>query len=425
MVRLVHRRRKHAQEVQSLAAVASGTVCDIGGKCATKPSAAKSCCVADITTCGGYYFDQKTRFNEGTAGGAKAVPLCPTGQTFPASPDKDNAWSSKKIANWKAGTDTYKDDSAGLGNGAKTYKKWQATCCTAKKTCSSVKCEAGFVAQVTGAWVQNAQITAAKGLERSVVGEGGIIEKALSTAKYNAKACCVYDDSMKTCGTIGGIVCPSGTYQPTGSSWTSVITKAATKNSQCCTAKATCAVADCGAGKKKKKNVDTLMCSGDHTTCTTGSLCCEADKNTCGGLTGIVCPYGFFDESSTWILFGDKKTPQATMDAWKKKNASEATKNTACCTPRAPCKYEAPAAATTTPAAVVVTTTPSAPALKYSENKLDVEDQTQPLSANLVPLGVGCLMGMAVLMVVRGIRSRRQPSPTRVVQRLMTDDCPE
>merc|ERR1712224_736668 len=103
-----------------------------------------------------------------------------------------------------------------------------------------------------------------------------------------------------------------------------------------------------------------MSCHGDHLACVTGNMCCEVDKATCGGLsasTGITCPYGFYDESATWVLSGDSKTSQATMDKWNKLPATAATKNTACCTPAAQCKFEP--LGTTTPAAAAVTTTPA------------------------------------------------------------------
>merc|ERR1712139_293516 len=98
------------------------------------------------------------------------------------------------------------------------------------------------------------------------------------------------------------------------------------------------------------------------------SECCEADSKTCGGLTGISCKYGFFDERELWTA----KTSKAAKDAWNGKAANETNKNTNCCSAREPCRIPT---GTTTPkaAAAVVTPTPAAPALKFSEHKVAIE----------------------------------------------------
>merc|ERR1712216_178385 len=112
----------------------------------------------------------------------------------------------------------------------------------------------------------------------------------------------------------------------------------------CCTTLATCAVAVCPAGSKKKTadGVDKLSCTSDAASCNTvGGACCESDTATCGGLTSITCAYGFYAENDFFVYSGDKKTPKAVVDAWLSKPATEATKNTACCTAKATCSGSA------------------------------------------------------------------------------------
>jgi carbonic anhydrase len=67
----------------------------------------------------------------------------------------------------------------------------------------------------------------------------------------------------------------------------------------------------------------------------------------------------------------------------------------------------APGAITTTPAGTV---TPIAPLRRYSEQKAA---ENKSGVSNMVFLGVGCLVGMAVLLVVQGLRSRREAASTR------------
>merc|ERR1711907_568931 len=116
------------------------------------------------------------------------------------------------------------------------------------------------------------------------------------------------------------------------------------KTQACCTTKATCAIAVCSAGFKKKANVDNLSCSGGRDSCSDtamGGTCCEKDTSTCGGVVGITCPYGFYDERTLW----NSKTPEEVKDAWNGRATTEKTKNADCCTPKAACFNEG----TTTP----------------------------------------------------------------------------
>merc|ERR1719253_522692 len=136
----------------------------------------------------------------------------------------------------------------------------------------------------------------------------------------NGNSCC--EVNTATCAGGTAPVCSAGTYYPsTSDSWKYKATNS-NQNTACCTGVATCAQAKCGAGYKKKANVDTLSCTGDADTC--GPKCCEVDKTKCGGLTGITCTYGTYDERMYWTA----DTKQATKDAWNNKAATEATKNT-------------------------------------------------------------------------------------------------
>merc|ERR1712080_619443 len=163
--------------------------------------------------------------------------------------------------------------------------------------------------------------------------------------------CCAADTT--TCGGAASPVCAADKYYPGTDSWKIM------PAGKCCTAKETCAVAVCAAGYKKKANVDSLSCASDRASCASDK-CCEKDNTKCGGLTGISCAFGSYDERTTWTA----KTTKAAQDAWNNKPATEATKNTACCTAKAACAK--PAVGTTTPAADVVvqmipvTTTPVA-----------------------------------------------------------------
>merc|ERR1711990_692195 len=135
-------------------------------------------------------------------------------------------------------------------------------------------------------------------------------------------------------------------------------------------------------------------------TCTTD--CCQDDTNTCGGIAAtstIKCKYGFYNEMDAW----DSKTTQAVKDAFNIKIASAANASTVCCSPRVACAIPG----TSTPAPPAATTTPAAAALKFSEHKIAVET-TQSTGANMLWLGVGALVGMAVLSVVQGLRSKTQ-----------------
>jgi len=183
--------------------------------------------------------------------------------------------------------------------------------------------------------------------------------------------CCEKDAA--TCeGQMGGKTCPTNTYYSAASK--ALAADAGNALTNCCSGSATCAIATCPAGKKKKKDSDKTFCTSDVSTCE--ATCCEADAETCGGVTGIRCAAGFFKPSTAFVT-GDadesKNTPKAVMDAWKLLAANETTKNTVCCAAQAQCTN-----VTTKQAVVVVqvqtnageaTTTPAAMRL-YSQQRL-------------------------------------------------------
>lgn len=287
-------------------------------KCPAGPKscgAASACCVADVKTCGGY---KETSVPLKNDDGAKCVDQVNFESV--ARADTDDAWKSKALS-------------------AGTLVKFQQECCVAKAMCSSISCKVGYIAKA--------------GNEKLPIDEA-------TRPKYpnGGDSCCIVDAAKTVCSTVTPVqTCPAGTYKAASLSHMSATT--ANFATVCCAPTATCAAAKCPAGYKMKANVATLSCHGDHLACT--PICCELDKTTCGGLvatTGITCPYGFYDESALWVLSGDGMTAQATMDSWNKLPATEATKNTACCTAAAECKVEV---GTTTPAPGVVTTTPSVP----------------------------------------------------------------
>jgi len=319
------------------------------------------------------------------------------------------SWPATTTANTGDIATALKNDAwAGTAIAAESDTEWKKACCVAKATCATATCPAGYKADTTKTQVQcaGAECTAKEVLLQA----GNVV--AANNDGYN-KECCSLDTTK--CGGTATHTCPNNKYYPgdkaaagTGydADWLGV---SATQG--CCTAKATCANAKCPAGWKKKANVDQLSCSTGHASCIAEQAngeakCCEKDVTTCGGLKGITCAYGTFDESATWTA----DTTQAVKDAWNSKAATEATKNTACCTAQAACQWEgasttpAAAAATTTPAAVV-TTTPAA--RLYSEHKVAIKDGQTSSVSNMVWLGAGCFIGMAVLMVAQALRSKK------------------
>jgi len=210
--------------------------------------------------------------------------------------------------------------------------------------------------------------------------------------------------------------CPAlGKYIAEASYASTYITK---KETTCCTAQATCADATCPSGYKKNKNSAAAKCGGDAKSCVKAAMlntCCTLNVQTCGGLSGINCKYGYFNEKTMWN--GD--TAQSVKDAWNNKPANATNKNTNCCTARATCDRTAtttPAPFTSTPAAAPVA------ALKYSQNKAVVTQKAGEAStSNLVWLACGAFVGMSIMSVVQHMRraSAREPAYSEDTEMLM------
>lgn len=271
-----------------------------------------------------------------------------------------------------------------------TEADFKAKCCTAAATCDKATCPAG-----------NKKIGTPAGTKCTDKDGNPSADEADCSRKTTP--CC--EANPLTCGgaKAGKVLkCSVGTKTESGSgsSWDAITVAAAGDQakyeSACCKTKPTCAQATCAAGTKMKKEVAKTSCTSDLASCQDD--CCESDDQKCGGVTGIACPYGFFNEADTW----NSKTPAATKDEWKNKAGNETNKNTNCCTARMECFY-----GTTTPVPVVVTTTPAA-ALKYSVHKAAIQEGTQPQGGNVAYLGAGAVLGMGVLMVVQRLRSGSQ-----------------
>merc|ERR1719440_1213652 len=154
------------------------------------------------------------------------------------------------------------------------------------------------------------------------------------TARVAACSLCCVADAL-TCGGITGISCGSDKYSMTGTTWSGTATTSSTKNTDCCTAKATCASTyTCPAGMKKKTGVASTKCTGNAASCATGTTCCEKDAAKCGGVpaANMTC--------------GSGKYQTATTDAWKNTAGTAANFATNCCTAKATCAstaYSCPA----------------------------------------------------------------------------------
>lgn len=328
---------------------------------------AAPCCKFDVDKCG-------TDKLKDTAKTATSTETCTTG-----TKGTDDGWKNTKIDYGVTGTPSTLDAKAAF----------QKSCCFSKPTCASklYTCPAG-----------KKKTTVAADLIKSCTGLD-----ASTCAAGVAPACCVKDDS--SCAGVTAVTCTNSMYFDTKSSGNA---KASAEN--CCTAKATCASAKCPAGYMMKAKVEKTTCSTDAASCTKDQaaidVCCQKNPNTCGGLSNIACPTGFFNENSgvdSWKHIKDATKRQAAKDAWANKNATDATKNTACCTPKAACVHYV---GTSTPAATPATTTPAAPALKFSEHKVAIQASERPVGTNMLWLAVGGFIGMGVLMAVQGLRSR-------------------
>jgi hypothetical protein len=188
-------------------------------------------------------------------------------------------------------------------NTATTDATKNTDCCTAKATCgtSGYSCPAGYKMK-TGV--------------TSTTCSGAVATCAVGTT-------CCQADPLK-CGGITGISCATDKYLMSSDTWKNTATADATKNTDCCTAKATCGTSgySCPAGYKMKTGVTSTTCSGAVATCAVGTTCCEADPLKCGGIAGTSCATDKYMMSS---------------DTWKNTATTDSTKNTDCCTAMATC----------------------------------------------------------------------------------------
>jgi len=337
-------------EVKATAALALATDCmDDAASCAKSPM----CCVADRITCAGV-----------NAGNPYDTTSC-TGAGYKKPVKLDEGWSAIKLP---------------AGANAQTQKD---SCCAQAVTCASTlySCPAGYK--------KNKQAGVST-QECPTASPTSCAEKTTGWA-VGDKKCCIPDPD--TCA-AQSLSCVGNSYAD--SALDHMQATNANKDQNCCSPKATCKVATCPAGQKKKANSDKVVCTTDAASC--AATCCEDDATTCGGLgatTGITCAAGFYDESK---IFKSSKYTKAQQNAWKSKAATEKTKNTVCCTKKAECSaFSTALAATTTPAAAaaVATTTPAAPARLFSDHKAAV--QSSQSSASLVWFAMGGFIGMSVL----------------------------
>jgi len=129
------------------------------------------------------------------------------------------------------------------------------------------------------------------------------------------------------CGGLTSITCASGKYKGYSTAWKNTAATDANKNVSCCADKATCSSATVSSGYKMKDNVASTLCSSDAASCAT-STCIELDVLKCGGLASIGCASLFYNEKLLWVA----STTQATKDTWNNRAATNANKNTNCCT---------------------------------------------------------------------------------------------
>lgn len=329
-----------------------------------------TCCELDLGTCGGHILNGNladiacttaTRYYLGQ----------PTNPTIYANTDK--AWRSHRFSPVNAA-------------------QFQAQCCTLTKAkCQSTgySCPAGY-----------GRNPAAAALTADCETDSASCAKRIT----GATSCCI--ETGCEAAAVKAVSCNAGTFYPeTIEYWKNKAATVGTKKVNCCKAVATCKVAACPAGMKKKVTVgiDTVTCPSDGASCNSvAGPCCELDPLKCGGLTGISCAYGFYDESALWIKAGKLKTAKSITDAWNNKPATQANKNTNCCTAKTVC---AKPVGTTTPAPTVTpTATPASVIRRYSQ-EISVGNGKNN-NANMVSFGVGGLIGMSVIMGVQALRSR-------------------
>jgi len=335
-----------------------GAACpDDAASCATS----SACCMVDDKTCGGKNF---------AIGGCTKA----DGYIAPYTGTAPDSWKGAPI----------KD--------ATTLATQAQSCCAVAPTCASklYSCPAG-----------KKKTTDAKKLAEACSG-------ADPTSCATTPDCC--ENDLKTCkGLAVRPTCTAGWLDP---ALDNTPATAATGAQNCCSAVATCAVATCPSGKKKKANVDATKCPTDAASCT-GTTCCEDDKTTCGGIkatTGLTCAVGFYDASTVFAKAKYTAALQLQQDSWNNKKTTEATKNTDCCTAKAVCQATGtlrPGVTSTPPPAVPTifpTATPAAPARLFSQHKAAVQ-ATSSATSNIVWCMVGSAAGMSILYMVQRLRN--------------------
>lgn len=274
----------------------AATLCS-GGTTSCKYIAAASCCEKDVLKCGGLTV-------------ACASPKT-SGNTRRRSTAAQIAW----------------------GNKATTEANKLTDCCTTTAaTCANADatgvngCNVGYEKDTTKATELCAGQTGTGGYYR--------LDKCYST-------CCKLD--VTKCGGLGATGCTATqyTFNPTNSAasiaWAGKTSAAATKATDCCTTKAKCAAGTCPAGYKMKASVTTTDCTSDAASCGVGTTCCEKDVLKCGGLASIVCAAGTYNACAGSCSGCSVAATKTAWDACLNKAATEATKNTACCTAKGKC----------------------------------------------------------------------------------------
>lgn len=290
----------------SYGASAEGTVCPAGKKYKTSSAETKctggtkeckalesTCCEPDVLKCGGLTVECAS---PKTSGGNKMD---------------------------KAALETWK-------NKATTEAKKLDDCCVATATCAT----AGY--------------TCAAGYEKDTTKATTVCAGQTGAAGYYSLAMCPSTCCKKDVKKCGGLMTAStqsscaSTHYYYASSTDEMAAKnkasaEATKTTDCCTTKAKCKAATCGAGMKMKASVAEVDCASDAASCASGTTCCEKDVTKCGGLDSIVCAAGTYNECGGSLSSSANTATKTAWEACLNKAATDATKATACCTAKGKC----------------------------------------------------------------------------------------
>jgi len=230
--------------------------------------------------------------------GSASSCLAPVSTCFEKDVLKCGGLSSPTCASGK-----YKGYSTAWQNTAATDANKNTNCCVDVATCSMATVPAGYKLK-----------------------SGVATTKCTGSASTCLQALCFEKDVLK-CGGLTSITCASGKYKGYSTAWKNTAATDANKNVSCCADKATCSSATVSSGYKMKDNVASTLCSSDAASCAT-STCIELDVLKCGGLASIGCASLFYNEKLLWVA----STTQATKDTWNNRAATNANKNTNCCT---------------------------------------------------------------------------------------------